>query len=64
MAIFFGIHLNQFENINTGIEVKDHFPDVRKMVQIGSGAEKEVKLYTHYENMGYNSRLAEFKICD
>ena len=30
---------------NTGISVIDHFPDVRKMVQIGSGAEKEVKDY-------------------
>ena len=30
---------------NTGMSVTDHFPDVRKMVQIGSGAEKEVKDY-------------------
>ena len=30
---------------NTGISVIDHFPDVRKMVRIGSGAEKEVKDY-------------------
>ena len=30
---------------NTGISVDDHFPDVRKMVQIGSGAEKEINDY-------------------
>ena len=30
---------------NTGISTIDHFPDVRKMVQIGSGAEKEVLDY-------------------
>ena len=30
---------------NTEISVNDHFLDVRKMVQIGSGAEKEIKDY-------------------
>ena len=30
---------------NTGISVDDHFPDVRKMVDIGSGAEKEINDY-------------------
>ena len=30
---------------NTGISAIDHFPDARKMVQIGSGAEKEVLDY-------------------
>jgi DNA-damage-inducible protein D len=28
--------------INAGMDVVNHFPDVRKMVGIGSGAEKEV----------------------
>ena len=30
---------------NSGISVFDHFPDIRKMVQIGSGAEREQKDY-------------------
>ncbi|MFA5650032.1 MAG: DNA damage-inducible protein D [Proteiniphilum sp.] len=36
--------------INAGEAVPDHFPDVRKMVQIGSGAEKEIDdmLLTRY----------------
>lgn len=35
---------------NVGQTVADHFPDVRKMVQIGSGAEKEIDdiLLTRY----------------
>jgi DNA-damage-inducible protein D len=35
---------------NAGFQVKDHFPDVRKMVPIGSGAEKEIEdiLLTRY----------------
>lgn len=35
---------------NAGQSVSDHFPDVRKMVQIGSGAEKEIDdiLLTRY----------------
>ncbi|MDR1582245.1 MAG: DNA damage-inducible protein D, partial [Prevotellaceae bacterium] len=35
---------------NAGQEVGDHFPDVRKMVKIGSGAEKEIDdiLLTRY----------------
>jgi len=35
---------------NAGQKVTDHFPDVRKMVQIGSGAEKEIDdiLLTRY----------------
>ena len=44
----------RFENVidkakisckNTGIKAIDHFADVGKMVQIGSGAEKEIKDY-------------------
>lgn len=27
---------------NAGEEIKDHFPDVRKMVEIGSGTEREI----------------------
>jgi DNA-damage-inducible protein D len=36
--------------LNAGEEVSDHFPDVRKMVKIGSGAEKEIAdiLLTRY----------------
>jgi len=36
--------------INAGAEINDHFPDVRKMVRIGSGAEKEIDdiLLTRY----------------
>ena len=36
--------------MNAGQKVTDHFPDVRKMVQIGSGAEKEIDdiLLTRY----------------
>ena len=30
---------------NSGFAVKDHFPEVRKMVEIGSGAEKSTKDY-------------------
>ena len=30
---------------NSGLNVFDHFPDVRKMVEIGSGAEKRIKDY-------------------
>lgn len=35
---------------NAGQNIADHFPDVRKMVQIGSGAEKEIEdlLLTRY----------------
>jgi DNA-damage-inducible protein D len=35
---------------NAGQNISDHFPDVRKMVQIGSGAEKEIDdiLLTRY----------------
>jgi len=35
---------------NAGQNIADHFPDVRKMVQIGSGAEKEIDdiLLTRY----------------
>jgi len=35
---------------NAGQKISDHFPDVRKMVQIGSGAEKEIDdiLLTRY----------------
>ena len=34
----------------SGVEINDHFPDVRKMVKIGSGAEKEIEeiLLTRY----------------
>jgi DNA-damage-inducible protein D len=28
---------------NAGEQVEDHFPDVRKMVQIGSGSEREIE---------------------
>lgn len=36
--------------INAGEQIIDHFPDVRKMVSIGSGAEKEIEdlLLTRY----------------
>lgn len=36
--------------LNAGQNIADHFPDVRKMVQIGSGAEKEIDdlLLTRY----------------
>ena len=36
--------------INVGNNVSDHFPDVRKMVGIGSGAERDIDdiLLTHY----------------
>ena len=30
---------------NSDISVSDHFPDIRRMVQIGSGAEREQKDY-------------------
>jgi len=30
--------------LNAGEKISDHFPDVRKMVKIGSGAEKEIML--------------------
>ena len=30
---------------NSGFEIKDHFPDVRKMVDIGSGTKRRVKDY-------------------
>lgn len=35
---------------HAGEEIQNHFPDVRKMVSIGSGAEKEIddKLLTRY----------------
>lgn len=35
---------------NVGQSVSDHFPDVRKMVPLGSGAERDVDdiLLTHY----------------
>lgn len=35
---------------NAGFQITDHFPDVRKMVSIGSGAEKEIEdiLLTRY----------------
>jgi len=36
--------------VNAGEKISDHFPDVRKMVKIGSGAEKEIDdiLLTRY----------------
>ena len=47
---------------NVGQSVEDRFPDVRKMVALGSGSERDVDdfLHTRYGIQGSGARLCRF----